>query len=499
MEKAGRVARRVALGGQRRWKNKFKIWPSEVDSFDRIEPRGYHAVTEQGSRKIHEIMGWLDPKIDDQPESEEPTYPTPPATRPDQLAFQDIGKMYCLSDDDMKAYFQEGFAGLITKAFAPPLQPRGFLYRKLSHLLNVYIGKFEDWDTKEDVLYELRDGKSGFILDGPHGCGKSAILNQVVHSARSRGILTVFIPDATEWTSGSFVMPSTVVPGFFDNPNECLELLRYFCRCPVNQRILSERPLSRVYPMPRLGQQDKLETVWDLLHFAFDDVETCPIVFKYFLDELIAIKDIPVLFVVDSFDRLCKYTEYHEMHPDVLRGLPIDGFDIKTLPKKRIHSSRLVLSRALNYIMTANEPNKLVIAASTREVGANAQGTHDFTPFQPDQDTMLHTLKVPPRYDEYEMRSILRFYLETMEASEQDSDGRPQGAGWSWRRLEMPSFERTLYKIRFLTDGNPYHVWFQSEMRHHWLAEYERQRQMLGRMRSRLVENMQSQRNRMIR
>eukprot|EP01063_Lacrimia_lanifica_P018637 TRINITY_DN25540_c0_g1_i1.p1 TRINITY_DN25540_c0_g1~~TRINITY_DN25540_c0_g1_i1.p1 ORF type:complete len:492 (+),score=197.21 TRINITY_DN25540_c0_g1_i1:117-1592(+) len=467
---------------------RFKIWSTEVDPFDRVSPMQFEGDTKA---EMYDIMRWQDPKIDarkTRTESTEPAWKVPEAMHPDKLSFEDIGSMYRLSEQDMKAYFQEGFCGQIVKAFAPPLQPRCFLYRKQAHLMNLYIKKMKDWETKGEALSELRDNKPGFIYDGPHGCGKSALLNQVVHFGRSRGTLVFYVPDAAEWTSGSFVIPSTTLPGFYDNPNETLQLLKHFCRMPCNYAILSKIPLSREYPLPKGVGREPPKTVWDLLHYAFDDIETTVVVFKYFLDELIAIKDIPVVFVVDSFDALCKNTEYFEMHEDFLRDLPEQSFDSKTLPKPRIHASRLVLTRALNYMMLANEPNKLVVAATCRQVGGRAQSEHDLAPFDPVEDTMLHPMEVPATYDDYEARTVLRTYLELME--EVDANGTPLDGGWSWRRLEMSSFERMLYKIKFITNNNPYLVWQQSEMKQYWAHEYQRQREMLGRKKSQLLQSM---------
>ena len=273
----------------------LKIWPTEVDPFDRVAPLQFEGDTK---KELHDIMRWRDPKINAARTGEEctePAYEVPKSLHPNQLSYSDIGSMYRLSEVDMKAHFQEGFCGNIVKAFAPPLQPRCFLYRKQAHLLNKYLEKFEKWESKGEALAELRDGKPGFIYDGPHGSGKSVILNQAVHFARSRDMLTLYIPDASEWTSGSFVVPSTLLPGFYDNPNETLNLMKYFCRIPGNKKILQGRKLSREYPLPMSETHDKLETVWDLLHYGFDDIETTVVVFKYFLDEVVLMNEYVVL------------------------------------------------------------------------------------------------------------------------------------------------------------------------------------------------------------
>ena len=268
----------------------WKIWSTEVDPFDRVSPTQLDGDVK---KEVFDIMRWQDPKraaLRTGDTNKEPTYEVPAAKHPDTLTFSDIGSMYRLPNEQMKAFFQEGFCGNIVKAFAPPLQPRCFLYRKQAHLMNKYIQKMDSWVSKGEALHELRDNKAGFIFDGPHGSGKSVLLNQTVHFARSRKMLVFYVPDASEWTSGGFVVPSTVLPGFFDNPNECLTLMKFFCRNPVNKEILGARRLTKKYPLPQ-GFYDKMDTVWDLLHYAFDDVENAPVVFKYFLDELIAIQE----------------------------------------------------------------------------------------------------------------------------------------------------------------------------------------------------------------
>ena len=194
------------------------------------------------------------------------------------------------------------------------------------------------------------------------------------------------------------------------------------------------------------------------------------------------------MFVVDNYDAFCKDTEYYHMHEDVLRDTPVEGYDVKVLPKNRIHASQLTLVRALNFMLLANEPNRLFITATCRQVGQRAQSEHDLSPFDPLDDTLMHPMEVPAAYTDYEARTVLRCYLELMEGT--DASGVSLDSGWSFRRLELPSFERMLYKIKFITNNNPYLVWHQSEMKQFWKAEYHRHRQTLARKRTEVLHNL---------
>ena len=52
-----------------------------------------------------------------------------------------------------------------------------------------------------------------------------------------------------------------------------------------------------------------------------------------------------------------------------------------------------------------------------------------------------------------------------------------------------------LYKIKFLTNNNPYLLWYQSEMKQYWSSEFSRQREQLGRKKMQMLASMGSARS----
>lgn len=419
---------------------------------------------------------------------QEKIYSHPPETEPAKLGFSDINSMYCLGNDELVSRFQEGVPGRTSQLF-PPTHPRGFLYRKQSHLINTLIAKAPHWRHKMDTIAALVGGRPGLIFDGPTGSGKSALMMQAVHFARSRGVTTVFVPNAKDWTHGEWAWPSTIVPGFWDAPDAARNFLAYFARS--EQKSLKEWPLRVTPTLPCETGESQPKTLHDLCVWATSvpapsSVDRQSVAIKFVMSELMAEEEKPILFVVDGMNLFAHETHYRFPHPDFYRTMTqldrTTDVDLHPQELPRIPAARLTFVRGLNRMMLDPRPNRLFIAATTRDFKAfdggisgfadpdqdvDAAKLDEYAPFDAERDTVLHPMAVS-NFDEYEYRSFLRFLINS---------GELAGLGWGPLWHYSSDFERKLYKIEFMSQRNPQKVIDHYHGEISWIKEYQRIRQ----------------------
>ncbi|KAL7698857.1 Mitochondrial ribosomal death-associated protein 3 [Lotmaria passim] len=418
------------------------------------------------------------------------TYSHPPEIFPANLSFNDVNSMYCLGNDELIRYFPEGLGGKVMQMM-PPGHPRGFLYRAQSHLLNCFIDKLPFWQAKEKALHSLTNGRSGLIFDGPTGAGKSAILCQAVHYARSRGIITLYVPNAKTWTHGEWCWPSTILPGFFDVPDAAREFLRTVAE--ANRSLLKGWDL-KVTPqdLPVEQGEGQPRTLYDLCEWghravAPASIDRQSVCIKFLFDEISAEKTKPIVIAVDGWNLFSHETHFRYPHPDFLRTLTTlnDGStDVDLYPQElpRIPASRLSFVRGLNkLILSKNDTNKFFITCTTRDfkpfdgISGFADVENDryknsldeYAPYDPEKDSFFHPVKVE-NFNEYEYRSFLRFAINS---------GELAGLGWGPMWHYSSDFERKLYKIGFMSDRNPQRVVDHYHQELVWRYEYKRTRQ----------------------
>lgn len=434
------------------------------------------------------------------------TYSHPPEVAPSTLQFRDINSMYCIGNDQLASTFAEGIGGKVSQLMVPG-HPRGFLFRRQSYLLNQYIDKLSKAsvagiNTMWPVLQSLTGNRPGFIVDGDTGTGKSALMAQAVHFARSRdNFLTVYIPNAKDWTHGEWCWPSVLVPGFWDAPDAARNFLGYFARSQANQ--LRNWPLKvtpKDLPVESGQNEQPPTTLYELCEWgaghrvgAPANVDRQSVALKFLLDELLAETTKPILFVVDGMNLLSMDTHYRFPHPDFWASKKSTDTDIDLHPQElpRIPAARLSLMRGLNKMMLdslsalPSGKNKFFITSTTRdnqpfdggvsgfphvEHNPHARTLDEYAPFHPEKDTVLHPLAVG-NFDEYEYRSFLRFLINS---------GELAGLGWGPMWHFSSSFERKLHKIEFLSNRNPQRVVDHYHAEITWLWEYERVRQKQG-------------------
>jgi small subunit ribosomal protein S29 len=417
--------------------------------------------------------------------SEVKTYEHPPEVAPSKLSFANINGMYCMGNDDLVSYFQEGVPGKVGQLF-PPTHPRGFLYRKQSHLLNCFVDKVPHYTSKKETLAALTAGRPGLVFDGATGTGKSALMTQALHFARSRGIFTIFVPNARDWTHGEWAWPSTVLPGFWDAPDATRNFFAYLAKS--ERKALAEWPL-RVTPktLPCESSEQHPTTLLGLCEWAVAvpapaSVDRQSVAIKYFMDEIMAETSKPILFVVDGINLFAGDTHFRFPHPDFFRtmnDLSQTDVDMHPVELPRIPAARFTFMRALNRMMLEPLPNRHFVTATTRDFkqhdggvtsfpdpvkDPNVNKLDEYAPFDVEKDTILHPMEVGD-FDEYEYRSFLRFLINS---------GELAGLGWGPLWHYSPDFERKLYKIEFMSERNPQRVVDHYHQELVWKTEYSR-------------------------
>lgn len=418
------------------------------------------------------------------------TYSHPPEVYPAQLGFNDIDAMYCIGNDDLVKYFPEGLGGK-TMQLMPPGHPRGFLYRKESHLLNCFIEKLNFWQPKESALRSLTNGRPGFIIDGPSGCGKSVVICQVVHYARSRDIMTLYIPNAKVWTHGEWCWPSTILPGFFDAPDAARDFLRTVAvanRSAMEDWELKVTPADLPVEYGEKHPRTLLQLCeWGHQAVAPSSIDRQSICIKFFWDEIRAEKSKPIVIAVDGWNLFSHDTHFRYPHPDFLRTLTTLGdgsTDVDLYPQElpRIPASRLSFVRGLNrLVLSKNDPNKFFITCTTRDFkpfdGVSGfpdvendrfkNSLDEYAPYDAEKDSFFHPIPVD-NFTEYEYRSFLRYAINS---------GELAGLGWGPMWHYSSDFERKLYKIGFMSNRNPQRVVDHYHQELVWRYEYKRNRQ----------------------
>lgn len=416
----------------------------------------------------------------------ERTYNHPAEKSAAELSFSDINGMYCVGNDALQDYFAEGVPGKVMQTFVPG-HPRGFLYRRESHLLNSFIQKAQHWKMKRDVLGTLTNGRPGFIFDGETGTGKSALMAQAVHFARSRGICTVFVPNARDWTHGEFVWPNVLLPGFWDVPDAGRNFLMYTARS--NKSAFQDWKLRVTPPMPVEKGESTPTTLLELCQWGYNapapsSVDRQSVALKYVMDEFVAEQDKTLLFVVDGMNLFAHETHFRFPHPDFYRKLhSLASTDVDMQPQElaRIPAARLGFVRSLNRMMLSDDKNKFFVGATTRdfkpfdgvagfpmvEQDKFKTALDEYAPFDAARDSILHPMKLN-NFDEYEYRSYLRFLVNS---------GELAGLGWGPMWHYSSDFERKLYKIDILSQRNPQRVIDHYHQELVWKMEYSRVRQ----------------------
>jgi len=181
----------------------------------------------------------------------------------------------------------------------------------------------------------VKDGRvtrKGYALalDGPSRCGKTAVLYRLIEQRRKAGWLVLFFRSGNDWTCGRrFFNPAfepdeevteETVPLYYDRPHHTQELLKSFRA--AHKDILSSLKASND---TRVKAEMKGSTLLDMTNFGLEllesideDWENIPRkagdVLEALIEELIGVKDVPVMIAADNFDSFFGVSALYNRH-----------------------------------------------------------------------------------------------------------------------------------------------------------------------------------------
>jgi hypothetical protein len=183
------------------------------------------------------------------------------------------------------------------------------------------------------------------LLDGERGVGKSAVLLRAVESARSRGVVTLYIPSARSWTHGDGFFAATTAEGkdpivdgpdciqYYDRPSQTLHALEGLFQSHGDA--LGDVPSSKHTPL--LADQENLETLRDVALFGISALKSVDAdwrlnprqgadAFSRLILELSAQTIVPFLLAIDDYDACLGLTSLVSgnarcLHADSIRAV----------------------------------------------------------------------------------------------------------------------------------------------------------------------------------
>jgi Mitochondrial ribosomal death-associated protein 3 len=226
-----------------------------------------------------------------------------------------------------------------------------------------------DFEDEDDSPVEA--AKPLVLLDGPRGVGKSAAMLRAVSDARRKGVVTMYIPSAREWTHGGGFFSAMPVEGsdpimdgpefirYYDRPTQTLNLLSGMLA--VHEEALAQIPLAIHSPLR--DDNTSLATVRDVVSFGVDalvnvdaDWRTAPRLgadaLAHVIRELSAQSSFPVMFAIDDYEAFLGLTALVSgnkrfLHAGGIRAVA-DHFGRSALPSTAASLQRGVVLLALS-------------------------------------------------------------------------------------------------------------------------------------------------------
>jgi len=253
--------------------------------------------------------------------------------------------------------------------------------------------------------------RSGYLLTGGSGSGKSVVLGQLIHWARTQGWLALVVPSGWRFANWSpMIVPSQHIPDMFEDPFESTDVLQSFVNghsrallesIPIREKVASER-------------WNNAQNLAQLLDAALDDdrfEERSTALFDI-IQELSTCVEAPCLVAVDEIETF--FAPYIDHYYDSEQLVPEDLIGISRLraglyyPQADVendpHQAPLLFKRGLALYATHSygRPNTLGKNVSFRTI----------VPHMP------HELRVLP-FDDAEFQAACDFYRDDMVADKE--------------------------------------------------------------------------------
>jgi len=218
------------------------------------------------------------------------------------------------------------------------------------------------------------------MVDGPAGCGKSALLNYAVACCHQAGWLVVVVPYAADWTMGlsartvqwpneayrladstyfKQLPPRLRAEGLYEAPDASYNFLLSHALSQQEKfgRVLIKDEERKAYYAPHAADAAKGPTLADLLRMVLEDAtdsfEEFPVAVRPvydFLEELKTATEVPVLLVVDGWNR------FHQMASSTQWNSPVP-----------LHGQQLLVPRILGDLQYGEQmANGIMLGAVTR-------------------------------------------------------------------------------------------------------------------------------------
>jgi hypothetical protein len=195
------------------------------------------------------------------------------------------------------------------------------------------------WTAKDQNVRRL------VLLDGERGVGKSTVLLRAVESARTRGIVTLYIPSARAWTHGSGFFAATTMNGedqiaggpdcirYYDRPSQTLCALEGLLQSHGDAlaNIASSNNTSL------LADRAGLNTLLDVVQFGISSLQDVDAdwrvnpklgadAFSRLMLELSTQTEVPFLLAIDDYDAFLGMTSMVSgnrrcLHADSIRAV----------------------------------------------------------------------------------------------------------------------------------------------------------------------------------
>lgn len=177
-----------------------------------------------------------------------------------------------------------------------------------------------------------RAGPAPILLHGLRGCGKSAVLQEVVYWARRNNWLVFNIKSGLLWIAGgSMLEKSTVFENCWDQPKVAVSMLSYFM--DAHQDKLKEIKCRTEFTVGSFDStEDKYfffcvyafadaRTLFDLVEYGAALNEYASTVVYHLKKELERVIEYPVLIAIDDYNELYSYSQVYR-NPDSQRFKP---------------------------------------------------------------------------------------------------------------------------------------------------------------------------------
>lgn len=304
-------------------------------------------------------------------------------------------KMFYYSEEEVQKYLPEGISGKINKTFNwPGFKQKAVLVRPV---VEDVISWMENWRNKQ-FIGRRQNNDFYTILNGPMGCGKSALLNPIVHFARLNGWLVLYVPDGKDWAgfprkkSGieKMLSYSKVNETWFGQPYLATNWITALMKAHGDKlekiHLKTEFTVRDVDPDKPTYTSSPEHTLKTLLDYALQHPQQASDCIWYLRQEISAVTEYPVLIVVDGVNAIRGHSKY---------GDPIDPY----IFAPNLDTSRLVLTRAFQEYRNHGLANGLYVGAMSGSANMQSvkvrRSNPDLRRTRYDLDPSLSITKVP--------------------------------------------------------------------------------------------------------